>query len=275
MLPLLAKQGFVEGRNLAMLARHGTTDQLPALMREIIATRPDAILAFGGEAARAATRATDSVPIILYGADPVRLGVAESMARPGRNVTGVVILPTELDGKRLQLLREALPGATRLAALLHPGSPTVDATEREMRMIAATAKFDLRVFPARGPRDYQTAFSAMRSAGANGAAIMANPEFNRDRKLIADLALGTGLPTICEWAEMAREGCMLSYGPTRDELWERVAFLIARVLGGASPADLPIEQLTKVEFVVNLKTAKALGVTIPEAVLLRANEVIE
>ncbi len=274
-IPLLAKEGFVEGRNLTMLGRHGTSEQLPALMRELLAARPDVILAIGGEAIIAATNATASVPIVVYGPDPVGLGVAKSIARPGRNVTGAVILPIELDGKRLQLLQEALPGKKLLAALVHPASPNREASEREMRAVASSNGLDLRLFYAGGPQDYRAAFAAMRAAGAKGAAIVANPEYNRDRKLIADQALAAGVPTICQWAEMAQEGCMLSYGPPLEELRSRVVYLIARILRGASPADLPIEQPTKVEFIVNLKTARALGVTIPEAVLLRASEVIE
>jgi putative ABC transport system substrate-binding protein len=274
-LPMLAKEGFVSGRNLIMIGRHGPLERLPDLMQEVLTSKPDVVLAVGGDAILVASRATISVPIVAYGPDPVTLGLAESMARPGRNVTGVVILPIELDGKRLALLQEALPGARPLAALVHPSSPNRDASEREVRATATAAGLDLRLFYAAGPQEYAAAFAAMRSAGVRGVAVLANPEFYRDRALIARHALAARLPTMCQWAEMAAEGCMLSYGPPLEGMRARLAYLIARILKGAKPADLPIEQPNRLEFVANLKTAKALGVTIPEAVLLRASEVIE
>jgi putative tryptophan/tyrosine transport system substrate-binding protein len=271
---LLAKEGFAEGRNLVMIGRHGTVEELPGLLREILAAKPDVILAIGGDAISLASRATTTVPIVAYGPDLISLGVAESIARPGGNVTGVVILPAELDGKRFALLQEALPRARRLAALAHPASPNRLASEREMRAAAGTA-FDVRFFYAAGPKDYATAFGAMRAAEVQGVAILAHPEYFRDRALLARHALAARLPTICQWAEMAAEGCMLSYGPPLEEMRARLTYLIVRIFNGAKPSELPIEQPTKVEFVVNLKTARALGVTLPETMLLRADQVIE
>jgi putative ABC transport system substrate-binding protein len=274
-LPMLAKEGFVDGRNLVMIGRHGAPQHLPELMQELLASQADVVLAIGGDAILVASRATTTVPIVAYGPDPVTLGLAESIARPGRNVTGVVILPIELDGKRLALLQEALPGANKLAALVHPSSPNRAASEREVRATASGAGLDVGLFYAAGPQDYAAAFAAMRGAGVRGVAVLANPEFYRDRALIARHALAARIPTICQWAEMAAEGCMLSYGPPLEEMRARLAYLIARILNGAKPADLPIEQPNRLEFIANLKTAKTLGVTIPEAVLLRASEVIE
>jgi putative tryptophan/tyrosine transport system substrate-binding protein len=274
-LLLLAKEGFVEGRNLTMIGRHGTAEQLPGLMREILAAKPDVILAIGGDAIRLASRATETVPIVAYGPDLISLGVAESIARPGRNVTGVVILPAELDGKRLALLHEALPRVRRLAALVHPSSPNRQASEREIRAAAAGAGLDLRLFYAAGPQDYAAAFAAMHAADVHGAAILANPEYFRDRALITRHALAVRLPTICQWEEMAAEGCMLSYGPSLEEMRARLVYLIVRIFNGAKPSELPIEQPTKVEFVVNLKTAKALGISLPQSLLVRAEQVIE
>jgi putative ABC transport system substrate-binding protein len=262
-LPMLAKEGFVSGRNLTMIGRHGPIPRLADLMQELLASKPDVVLAIGGDAILAASRATTSVPIVAYGPDPVTLGLAESMARPGRNVTGVVILPIELDGKRLALLQEALPGARPLAALVHPSSPNRDASEREVRATASAAGLDLRLFYAAGPQDYATAFAAMRSAGVRGAAVLANPEFYRDRALIARHALAARIPAICQWAEMAAEGCMLSYGPPLEEMRGRLAYLIARILSGAKPADLLIEQPNRLEFIANLKTAKTLASRFP------------
>jgi putative tryptophan/tyrosine transport system substrate-binding protein len=162
-----------------------------------------------------------------------------------------------------------------LGVLVHPLSPNRPASERDMRAAALGVSVDLHLFYSAGPPGYAAAFAAMRANAVGGAAIIADPEYFRDRALIIRHALAARLPTICQWAEMAVDGCMLSYGPPLEELRARVAYLIARILNGAMPADLPIEQPTKVEFVVNLKTAKALGVAIPEAVLLRASEVIE
>jgi putative ABC transport system substrate-binding protein len=177
-LAFLAKDGFVEGRNLMMLGRYGTPEQLPGMMRELLAAQPDVVLAVGGEAIRVASAATTMIPIVVFGPDPVALGVAESIARPGRNVTGVVILPTELDGKRLQLLHEALPGARRLGALVHPLSPNRPASERDMRAAALGLSIDFRLFYSGGPSGYAAAFAAMRANGVGGAAVIADPEYS-------------------------------------------------------------------------------------------------
>jgi putative ABC transport system substrate-binding protein len=274
-LPQLAKLGFDEGRNLILEERAGDADAMPGLARELLVTKPDVIMAIGADAIRAATEATTEVPIVMFGASPVGKGLAASLARPGGNVTGVVILATELDGKRLDLLREAVPQARRIAALLLPSAPLRPASEREMREVAASTGVELLPFDAGGPEDYPAAFTAMRATGAQGVVVMANATFNRDAALIARLALEAGLPTVCEWAEMAQSGCLLGYGPSRTELRRRIAYLIAQIFRGAAPGDLPIEQPTHYEFAVNLTTAKALGLTIPQSILARADEVIE
>jgi putative tryptophan/tyrosine transport system substrate-binding protein len=274
-LALIAKEGFIEGRNLAVLNRYGPAERVHTMMREVLAARPDVILAIGGEPSHAATAATSSIPVVIFGPDPVAMGVADSIARPGRNVTGFVILPNELDAKRLQILHEALPGAQRLAALVHPRTLGRSASERDMRAVATGLRLDLRIFYAAEPQDYSAAFAAMRASGMGGAVIMANPEYYRDRGHIARLAAASRLPTICQWSEMAAEGCMLSYGPSIAEAQARVAYLVARILSGAKPAELPIEQPARVEFVVNLATARSLAISIPEHVLQRADKIIE
>jgi putative ABC transport system substrate-binding protein len=156
-----------------------------------------------------------------------------------------------------------------------PLVPGRQPSEREMRVVAASVGVDLLTFDATGPEDYPTAFGAIRAAAAEGLVIMANPTFYRDAALLARLALEMGLPTVCEWAEMAQSGCMLGYGPSRPELRRRLAHYVARIFQGAAPGDLPIEQPTHYEFVINLKTANALGLTVPPAILARADEVIE
>jgi putative ABC transport system substrate-binding protein len=274
-LPELATLGFDEGRNLILEERAGDAAAMPGLARELLLTKPDVIMAIGADAIRAATEATTEVPIVMFGASPVGKGLAASLARPGGNVTGVVILATELDGKRLDLLRETVPQARRIAALLLPSAPLRQASEREMRDVAASTGVELLPFDAGGPEDYPAAFAAMRAAGAQAVVVMAHQAFNRDAALIAGLALEAGLPTVCEWAEMAQTGCLLGYGPSRTKLRRRTAHLVAQILRGAAPGDLPIEQPTHYEFAVNLKTAKALGLTVPQSILGRADEVIE
>jgi putative tryptophan/tyrosine transport system substrate-binding protein len=274
-LPELAKLGFSEGRNLVLDARVGDAAAMAGMARELVLADPDAIIAVGPDATRAARQATTTVPLVVFGPDPVRSGWATSLAHPGGNVTGVTMLAVELDGKRLDLLHEAVPAARRVAALLMPSVPGQQPSEREMRDVAASDGVDLLIFDATGPEDYRTAFAAMRAVAAQGLVIMANPTFYRDAALLARLAIEAGLPTVCEWAEMAQSGCLLGYGPNRPEMRRRLAHFVAHIFQGAAPGDLPIEQPTHYEFVVNLKTAEALGLTVPPSILARADEVIE
>lgn len=274
-VPALAQLGFVAGRNLSVISRVGTGERMRTLASELLVEKPDVILAVGWEAIGAARAATTTVPIVFFGPDPVRLGYAESLSRPGGNVTGVLILATELDGKRLQLLYEAVPGARRAAALARPNSPNRPLSDRDMRAVAAAAGRELRIFEVARASDYAAAFAAMRGAGMDALAIVADPEFYRDTAELARRAREANLPTVCQWAEMAAAGCVLSYGPSVIGLRRRIAEYIARLFNGAKPGDLPIEQPAKLELVVNLNAARALGLTIPEAVLLRADRIIE
>jgi putative ABC transport system substrate-binding protein len=274
-LPMLEKFGFVAGRNLEIVSRVGSPDRMPALMREILAAKPDVILAVGGEAIQAARTATASVPIVIFGPDPVQLGVTENISRPGGNVTGILILATQLDAKRLTLLHEAVPPGRRLAALINPTSPNREPSERLMRAAAAAAGIDLSLFYAAGPSSYGTAFAAMRNAGIGGVAITANPEYFRDTAEILRLAHQARLATVCQWNEMAAAGCMLSYGPNLTRMRERAAYYIARIFEGVKPSDLPIEQPSQVEMAVNLTTARLLGIAVPQSLLVRAEHVIE
>jgi putative ABC transport system substrate-binding protein len=274
-IPLLPKFGFVHNRQIVLIERSGSFERLPELVREILATKPDIIHAIGADAIRETRLATDSVPIVIFGPDPVALGVAESISRPGGNVTGVMILPTQLDGKRLRLMYDVVGGKRPIAALVHMRYTNRQPTEQALRTVAADAGFELRLFHSIRPEDYASVFMTMRDAGVGGLAVTAHPEFFRDRKLLMLHAAAIRLATICEFADMVAEGCLMSYGPNLDALRERVAYYIARILQGTSPRELPIEQPTKFEFIVNLKTARALAITIPESVLLRADQVIE
>jgi putative ABC transport system substrate-binding protein len=274
-LPELARLGFREGHNLVLDERAGDAAAMEGLARELLLAKPDAIIAIGPDAIRAAAEATRTVPIVTFGNDPVQRGFAVSHARPGGNVTGVVILAEELDGKRVDILHEAVPAARRVGALLLPSLPYRASLEREVRAVASSIGMELLAFDAAGPDDYPAAFTAMHMAGVQALVITANPTFNRDAGLLARFALETDLPMICEWAENARSGCLLGYGPSRGELRRRVAYYVARIFQGAVPAELPIETPTHFELAINLKTARALGLTIPPSLLARADELIE
>jgi putative tryptophan/tyrosine transport system substrate-binding protein len=274
LMPELAKLGFVEGRNLVVEWRVGNAAAHPDLTRELLAARPDAIVALG-PAVIGAHAATRSVPIVGFGTDPVEIGLAASFARPGGNVTGIVILAGELDAKRLDLLRDALPGRRRVAALLSSTAPASRWSERDMRAVATSAAIDLLVFSVAAPADYASAFTAMREAGAEALVIAASPRLNNDMKDLAALALQARLPTICEWARSAHEGCLIGYGPERLALLRRNADQLARIFRGTAPGEIPIEQPTVFELAVNLKVARTLGIDLPAALVTRADEVIE
>ena len=248
------------------------SDTLPGLMRELLAARPDAIIAVGGAAIVAAGAASRTVPIVTFGADPIELGLAASYARPGGNVTGVVILASELEGKRLSILLEAVPDRRRVAILT---SAATAIGEAAMRKAAAGLGVELLAFSVASPADYPAAFAAMQAAGAQALVISVTSEFYRHATQLAALALDARLPTVCEWADMANAGCLIGYGPNRTALRKRMAAQIAQIFGGAAPGDIAIERPTVFEFAVNQKIAKSLDLSIPPAVLAQADEVIE
>ena len=275
-VPELAKLGFSEGQNLVFVTRSGAREQLPDLAREVAAAGPDAVIAVSGSAIRAMRQAAPSVPIIgaFIGEDPIAAGFASSLSHPGGTITGIVMLAPELDAKRLFLLREAAPSGRRVAAL------AVNATRDTPNLVAlkeaaAQAGVELLPFYAARKEEYPSVFAAMRAAGAESLEIISAPELYSDAALLAKLAADTGLPTICEWAEMAHSGCLLGYGPDYSELQNRVAGYVARIFRGALPGDLPIEGPTHFQFAINLKTAASLGLAIPQSILARADEVIE
>jgi putative tryptophan/tyrosine transport system substrate-binding protein len=275
-LPELAKQGFVEGRNLVVEMRGRAPDKLPELARELLATQPDAVVAVGSFAIRAVRQASSTIPIIgaNIGEDPIAAGFATSLARPGGNVTGIEMLAPELDAKRLDLVHQAVPGAHRVAALAVTAqrqAPHLAAVKKA----AALTELELLTFDAATPAEYPRVFAAMRAAGVEALAILSAPEFANNAEALAALALGSRLPTVCEWARMAEQGCLLGYGPDQAELRRRTADYVARIFRGAVPGELPIEEPTHYRFAVNLKTARALGLTISPAILARADEVIE
>jgi len=272
-LPELARLGFVEGRNLVFDARVGEPDALPGLMRELLADRPDAIVAIGPPATALAGAATSTVPIVVMSSELVERGFAASHAQPRGNVTGVMILARELDAKRLSLLLEAVPDRRRVAALiLQTGIGVVDVA---LRKSAAELGVELLVFAVATPDDYPAAFEAMRAQGAQALVIAAAPQLHRDGRQLAGLALEARLPTVCEWANMAHAGCLIGYGANFTAVRKRMADQIAQIFRGVAPGDIPIERPTAFEFALNLRIAKTLDLILPSAVLTRADEVIE
>jgi putative ABC transport system substrate-binding protein len=269
----LASRGFVEGQNLIADVRVGTPDQLRTLAWDLVATRPDVILAVSSALGATGTL-TKEIPIVAYGPDPVEQGLAESHARPGGNVTGVAIFNAQLDGKRLELLAEAVPGQ-RMAVLLSPNTPSAVQSRRSVEAVARHLGVAPLLVEANGPEDYAATFTVLRNTGVKALVITATAWFNRDRDLLGRMAREAGIVTVCEWADMAQSACTMGYGPLRSDLFDRVAHQIARVLQGAHPRDIPIEQPTKFELIINDKAAKSIGATISSSLLARADEVIE
>jgi putative ABC transport system substrate-binding protein len=270
--------GWIEGQNVTFERRYaeGKYEVLPGLAAELVRLRVDVIVAFGTPATRAAKNATETIPIVFARVgDPVGSGLVRSLARPGGNLTGVSVLSVELGAKRLELLREALPGVTRVGVLWDP-SFSPDAPE--LRQIEGAARsFGVRLQPVavQRPEEFEGALLAMKRQRAGAVYVMGGLVFAEHRKRLADLAAKIRLPIMVWRRELVEAGGLLSYGPNFPDTYRRAAGYVDKVLKGAKPADLPVEQPTQLELVINLKTAKALGLTIPPTVLARADEVIE
>jgi putative ABC transport system substrate-binding protein len=269
----------VEGQHVHLDYRwpEGERESYPALAAQLVQGRLDVILTIGAGAARAAKRATDTVPIVFcsMGDDPVQLGVVASLARPGGNATGTVILSRELEAKRLELLKEAVPGLSRAAVFWNSSIPLHPRMLEDVE--EAARRLHVRVIPVewKGPGDIEKAFQLARHERVGGVLALPSPETWRAREHIARLALEHRLSTAGSEPGFAAAGNLVQYGPDFSESCRRAAFYVDRILKGAKPADLPVEQPTKFELVINLKTAKALGLTIPPSFLQRADQVIE
>ena len=274
--------GYVEGRNLVIEYRdaEGKYERLPALAAELVALKVDVILAAGTPQPLAAKQATKTIPIVFASApDPVTDGLVTSLARPGGNVTGLSFSPVpELVGKRLELLKQAVPGVTRVAGLWQPGG-LGERTEKDLLKEADVAARALGVrlqfVEARGPADFDRAFSDMTRARAGALTALPGVIFNTERRRLVDLAAKSRLPAVYPWREVVDAGGLMSYGPNFADLYRRAATYVDSILKGTKPGDLPVEQPTKFELVITMKTAKALGLTIPPSLLLRADQVIE
>ena len=274
----LRELGYVEGQNILIEGRFygDRTERLPALAVELVRLKVDVIVAQGPPAPEAAQRATSTIPIVMtVHQDPVGSGLVASLARPGRNVTGLSVLSTELVGKRLQLLKEAVPGLSRVAVLWDPTHPTATLQLREAEVAARSLKVQLQVLEARAPGDFAGAFSAMTNGRAGGLIFLGGLMFFVERTRIVELAAQSRLPAIYGAKENAEAGGLMAYGPNLRESYRRAATYVDKILKGAKPAELPVERPTKFELVINMKTAKALGLTIPQSVLERADQIIE
>jgi putative ABC transport system substrate-binding protein len=277
----LRERGYVEGQTIVIEYRSadGKFERLPQLANELASLKPDLIIAPNTPAARAVQRATSSIPIVVpIMGDPVEDGLVASLARPGGNITGLTFLGPELVTKRLGLLKQALPNASRVAALWHPGAYG-ERTIRDMLQAtdaaARTLAIELQLVEVRGADEFDRAFGAMVGNRADALIVFPSPMLFLERKRIVDLATEHRLPSIAQAREFAELGGLMAYGANIADLQRRSATYVDKILKGASPAELPVEQPTKFEFVINFKTAKALGLTISESFQLLADEVIE
>jgi putative ABC transport system substrate-binding protein len=272
---------YVEGRNLMIEYRYaeGKPERYPALAAELVALKVDVIVSANTLGTLAAKQATKTIPIVFVGAaDPVQSGLVTSLARPGGNATGLSALSPELVGKCLELLAQAVPGVSRVAVLWQPGAQG-ERTDKDMLKgadVAARALgMRLQFVEARGPTEFDRAFSDMTRARADALTVLGSAMFNNERRRLVDLAAKNRLPAVYSGRASVDAGGLMSYGPNIADLWRRAATYVDKILKGAKPADLPVEQPTKFELVINLKTARALGLTIPPSLLQRADQVIE
>ena len=273
----LRELDWVEGRNLTIERRLAPTyDALVRYAGELVQLRVDVIICTNAPAVKAAKSATQTIPIVMAPAgDPIAAGFVSNLARPGGNITGVAIMHTELSGKRLQILLDAIPAAKRIAVLANPQNPSMPAMLQETVTRARTHGVDTVLFEATTVDDLPRRFASMTQDRVAGLVVLGDPFFYEERRKLVRLALQYRLPAVYEWGDMAEAGGLMAYGPRREDLRRRAAEYVDKILKGAKPGDLAVEQPTQFELVINLKTAKILGLTLPPSLLLRADKVIE
>jgi putative tryptophan/tyrosine transport system substrate-binding protein len=270
--------GWVEGQNIIVEYRwaEGRFERLPSLMEELIRLKVDLIIAPTSIYTGAAKRATSTIPIVFVShADPIGSGHVASLARPGTNATGLTIIMSETMAKSVELLRATIPGLTRVAVIWDPATPSHAPGLKAVAAVSRTFGLRLQALAVRSATEFDSAFSAIVRERADAVLVLSTPLFMGEANRLAVLALTHKLPTMFGPREHVEAGGLLSYGPDRADLYRRAAAYVDKILKGANPADLPVQQATKFELVINLKTAKALGLTIPQSVLLRADEVIQ
>jgi putative tryptophan/tyrosine transport system substrate-binding protein len=273
----LRDAGYAEGRDVVIEWRsaNGDYDKVPALVADLVQRKVDVIVVESTVAARAVKRATSTIPIVMaIVADPVGSGLVTNLAHPGGNVTGLSLMSTDLNAKRLQLLKEAIPRLTRVAILWNPDTPYHTKVVEDLKAVAPLLSIELSFVGVRTPEEFGPAFSAISQAHAQALYVIDDPFFFTHRMTLLKLASKVRLPAVYGQRPFADPGGLMSFGPNFGDVFRRSAAYVDKILKGAKPGDLPIEQPTKFEFVVNLKTAKALGITIPQSILVRADEVI-
>jgi len=275
----LGETSFVEGRNVVIEYRWAEDryDRLPELAADLVGHKVDVIVSTGGiTGALAAREATSTIPIVfITGDDPVKRGLITSLARPGGNLTGVSFLTVELTSKRLELILDLAPQAKAICLLLNPKNASAERAEREMQDAARTKRVQLHVLKAGTESEIDAAFATLTQLRAEGLVVASDPYFASQRDQLLRLAAHRGIPTIYERREFVAAGGLLSYGPSFPDTWHQVGIYVGKILRGEKPADLPVQRPTKYELIVNLNTAKTLGLTVPPSILARADEVIE
>ncbi len=268
--------GYREDRNIVLKYRYaeGKYDRLPELAKEFVREKVDVIVTTSTISAQIARKATRTIPIVMTSGSPVERGFAESLAKPGGNVTGLSALLPELSGKRVELLKEGVPKIIRVATLWSPRSSEAVIGLKETEEAARAFALPLHLVKVQTREDIEKAFAALPKANVNALLVVLSPEVTLQSKTIVDLALKQRLPGMYPTRQFAEEGGLMAYGPLIGDLYRRAASYVDKILKGAKPADLPVEQPTKFEFIINLKTAKQIGLTIPPNVLARADRVI-
>jgi putative ABC transport system substrate-binding protein len=273
----LGELGYVDGRTIVVEARTANTDdELPGLAAELVGLKPDILVGTGDPAAHPLKRATDVIPIVAPAlSDPVGEGLAASLARPGGNLTGVTLLAPDLGAKRLEILKETAPGVRRVGVLRNPDVPQSIAEWHQVRAAATALEIELQVLDVRRAEDFDRAFEAAEGGRVEALMTLVDALIAGQRARIAEFAARHRLPTVHYTSTLAREGGLLSYGVNHADVFRRAATYVDKVLKGARPAELPIEQPSTFELAVNLRTAQALGLAIPQSVLAQATEIIQ
>jgi putative ABC transport system substrate-binding protein len=272
----LGEFGYVEGKNLTTVFRYaqGQPERLASLAVELVGLKPDVIFALGGDVAPFVRTATSTIPIVMsVSVDPVRAGLVPSLAKPGGNITGVTFVSSELAGKRLQLLKEAAPHISRVAVLWNPNH--VDPEYEETRAAGRALRVQVQSLEVRAPGDFESAFQAATGGRAEAVIVVSSRMMTSNRQRILELAARHGVPLVSGWGPWAQAGALLSYGPDLDASVRRAATHVDRILKGAKPGNLAVEQPTKFDLVINVKTAHAFGLTIPSSLRAQASHVIE